>query len=305
MKQVELRAWVPRGLDEPLGPLSTSVEVAQGQPAFECEVSCRGAKRGTLAGARVTVGIWCAADSDDELWAAALEAAPAALHRALTLAAFVGKNRKPIRTLRLADFCEVEVIALEAGTERKLEGEIPAERIATIHRRSLTDPTQRLLDGLKARAESEALWLDALESALESRRRDAVVAARAAVEVAWKQAAQEVLEAHLVGATERAREMMAAIVEQACSDMTPLPHRLDRHSASIFGESFQKRWPPNLWNDVQVYLFKARNAGAHGSGAVSDDDAHRTVETARRVLDDLEVVRSANVAHERPPVFAV
>jgi len=303
VKRFQVVAWVPRGLEDRIGPVKTVVE------NVPCEVSAHGAKhdvdaRGLVSGACIKLVVSIADNvSDETAWNTANDVVVRATNRVLHLAAFAGENQKHFRTLQFRDFHDLAVHDL-SDQRRRVVGEVPVERIATIRRKGLTPRTQQLLDILAARSESEALWFDALESAFERRTRDAVVAARAAVEVAWKSGAERIRHAHR-GTTPRTVAMVEALVAAAVSDALPLPQRLDKHSAPIFGESFKARWKDMTWQQVSELLFTVRNRGAHGSGPVTEMQAHRAVVITRDVLDDIEVVCSAVEGGVSPPPSSI
>jgi hypothetical protein len=299
LKHFELRGWVPRGLEAPVGPVATAVE------GVTCELRLRGGKhdfgQGESPGTEISLrfGLDGAAD-DQTAWYTAHEIVVRAVNRVLHLVAFAGGNQKRLPVLQFRDFDSIEVVEV-GDVERRLEGESPVQRVPWIRRSDQTPRTQELLDMLASRGHAEALWLDALESAFEERPRDAVVAARAAVEVAWREAAESVREAERVHARPRGAAMIEALVDKALADGIPLPQRLHKYSESIFGASFQRRWKAATWNEVRELFSTVRNRGAHGSGSVTENEAHRAVGLARKVLDDIEAVRVAALDGREPP----
>lgn len=304
MKRFELRAWVPRGLEAPLGPLTTNID------DLACEVSMEGAKHDVLPklgipGARVRLHFELGDEASDQTaWLTGLTVVVRGVNRVLHLAAFAGENRKRIRGLQFRDFLDVSLVEL-ADVERPIAGEVPFEAPIRIKRTGLTPKTQALLDTIGRQSSSEILWMDSLESAFEERTRDAVVAARAAVEVAWKDAAYAIRDAHAAGASTRALAIIDAHLERVCTDGVALPRQLHDSSQAIFGCSFQHRWSAETWKHVIDLLSTARNRGAHGSGSVDETEAHRAVALARQVLDDIEAVRVAAVAGTAPSPAAI
>jgi hypothetical protein len=303
-------AWVPRGLEDSIGPVATVVARTADDVVEEvdCEVRAHGAKHEvngrSVGGARIEMVFSLVDGANDETaWNTANDVVVRAVNRVLHLAAFAGKNQKHFRTLQVRDFHDIAVFDLTNG-ERPVSGERPVERNVTIRGTGLTQRTQVLLDVPAARRDSEALWFDALESAFERRVRDAVVAARAAVEVAWKSAVQRVRNAH-TGLKPQVAAMVEALVDAAIADSVPLPQKLDKHSAPIFGSSFKDRWNEKTWDRVSKLLFKARNRGAHGSGEVTEEDAHRAVEIARAILDDIEFVCDSVERGQTPPASVI
>lgn len=292
--RVRLTAWIPRGLEDRLGPVTVRVrnDPAEGATgSVDCEVELQGAKRSlsdSRAGAAATLTFMDQGPTtDDALASAAIDLAPRAFNRIVHLAAFAGNNEKVLRLLDDRDLVDVAIsISDSGGSIRSVAVPEKFVRSPRVKGSGLTQRVQALVARTNvAEPEiAEALWLDALEAVFDDRPREALVLARACVEVSWEACVRAVLHARASTWPPEAASYMEALLSHALR--AGLTDRLDHHSALLLGFSFQKGWPPDAWGRLASAI-KARNEAAHGPASADIEEARRAVTIVRAVLDQL------------------
>jgi len=291
--RVVLTAWIPRGVEEDLGPVTVLVRRDPGadrRSSRECQVALRGQRRpapDSRAGAFATVTFDDdSGASDRALGAVAVETAVLALNRVIHVAAFAGRNRKVLPVVEGRDLEDMAIAVMDASSTRPVNAPGTFARSPRIKGRGLTAKVQAVLARTNVSDPNiaEALWLDALEAVFDDRPREALVLSRACVEVAWEACARAVLAARAQVWPQDAVRCVHALLTHALG--AALKDRLDAHSELLLGFSFQTAWTGERWGRLNNAI-KARNEAAHGPADADIEDARRAVEIVRDVLDEL------------------
>lgn len=298
---------IPREVANVLGPLHFDVQ------GIACDVTLSptaarvppppGGAEG--AGAQVTVKYQPRANriradgttfDDATLASEALEVVVRASNRVVHVAAYVGKNQKPVPLLDLFD---LEDLVCEDHHDAGAPRQIPLGGLLTKGRIRVKEPPARQMPDVQKRLdapsgaflEAESLWHDSVEAFYDSRLREAVVLLRAAIEVAWRAGFDQCMAAY---ARCNLGPVPADVLEfykgRATDRKTTVPDRLGYYSKIAFGFSFRDNWEVGQtvkWDKLNGF-FQERHGVAHGSSQPKPDTVWEAVNLTREVLDKLQ-----------------
>ncbi|MBI3201453.1 MAG: hypothetical protein HYZ29_07915 [Myxococcales bacterium] len=246
---------------------------------------------------------------DAALASEALEVVVRASNRVVHVAAYVGKNQKPVPMLDLFD---LEELVCEDHHGAGAPRQIPSGGLLTKNRIRVKEPPASQMADVQKRLnapssvflEAESLWHDSVEAFYDGRPREAIILLRAAIEVGWHAGFDQAAEAYRRcpwGTLPVA--LLDSIVERAKNKRTPVPQQLDEYSKTVFGFSFRKDWEPDKtekWDRLNSF-FDERHAVAHRTGVPRPETLWAALSLTREVLDKVKDLADAVVASCPPP----